>query len=95
MIDTPNFREGLFSLAGTWLQLHRSSEALEILNQYHLIDPNNALVEYYLATLYLERLDYNKAWKHLLNTENLVKLRNHDPKVLKDLRKVLSEHSPE
>ena len=95
LIDTPNFREGLFSLAGTWLQLHRSSEALEILNRYHLIDPNNALVEYYLATLYLERLDYNNAWKHLLNTENLVKLRNHDPKVLKDLRKVLIEHSPE
>lgn len=91
----PRFREGLFSLAGTWLQLHRAGEALEVLKRYHDIDPNNASVEYYLAALYAERLDYNKSWKHLRQAEYLVKQRNHEPKVLLELRQQLAELCPE
>jgi regulator of sirC expression with transglutaminase-like and TPR domain len=91
----PRFRSGLFSLAVAWLQLHRASEALAILENYHRLDPNDPTAEYYLATLYAERLDYNKAWEHLRQAEQLVKARKHEPKALKELRKELSHLSPE
>ena len=51
----PKFREGIFNLAGTWLQLHRADAALETLKRYHNIDATNPSVEYYLAALYTER----------------------------------------
>jgi tetratricopeptide (TPR) repeat protein len=91
----PKFREGLFSLAGTWLQLHRTREAVEILKRYHELDSENATVEYYLATLYAERIDYNNAWKHLKIAEALAEKRNHYPKILTDMRKQLSYICPE
>jgi len=91
----PRFREGLFSLAGTWLQLHRSDAALRTLERYHQIDPNNATVEYYLAALYTERLDYNNAWKHLKIAEQLVAMRQHDPEALIELRQELKQCCPE
>lgn len=95
LIKTPLFREALFTLAGTWLQLHRASEALEALKRYHEIDPNNASVEYYLAALYAERIDYNQAWHHLRLAEKLVGQRQHDPEALNDLRYELAERYPE
>lgn len=91
----PRFREGIFSLAGTWLQLHRAGEALEMLQQYHDVDADNAPVEYYLAALYAERLDYNKAWKHFRNAESLTRQREHDPKALLELKQELTERCPE
>lgn len=91
----PRFREGLFSLAGTWLQLHRAGEALEILKAYHAIDPENASVEYYLSALYAERFDYNNSWKHLRNAEKLVAKRDHNPKALLELRQELARLCPE
>ncbi len=91
----PHYREGLFSLAGTWLQLHRTDEALKALQRYHAIDPSNASVEYYLAALYAERLDYNLAWQHLRTAERLVKLRQHDPEALTTLRQELAKLCPE
>jgi tetratricopeptide (TPR) repeat protein len=91
----PRFREGYFSLAGTWLQLHRTGEALQALEKYHEIDPSNASVEYYLTELYAERMDYNKAWKHLRLAESLTKEREHEPKALLSLRQQLVERCPE
>lgn len=91
----PRFREGYFSLAGTWMQLHRAGEALQVLEQYHALDPTNASVEYYLAELYNERMDYNKAWKHLRLAEQLTKERDHEPKTLLELRQQLAEACPE
>jgi len=91
----PCFREGIFSLAANWLQLHRSGEALQVLERYHKIDPNHATVEYYLAVLYAERLDYNKSWKHLRLAEAIVKERQHDPEALLELRQELIKHCPE
>lgn len=92
---SPRFREGLFSLAGTWLQLHRTGEALEVLKRYHALDPTNASVEYYLAELYKERMDYNNAWQHLRNAERLTKERDHEPVVLLEFTKELCELCPE
>ena len=91
----PAFRTGIFSLAVAWLQLHRYSEALAILEKYHQLEPADPSAEYYLAAIYGERLDYNKAWDHLKRAEQLVKARSHEPKALKQLRKELSRLSPE
>lgn len=91
----PRFREGILSLAGTWLQLHRNNEGLKTLLRYHAIDPNNASVEYFLAALYTERMDYNNAWKHLHIAEQLAHERNHSPEALETLRKELISSCPE
>lgn len=85
----PKFRDGIFALATTWLQLHRTKEALEVLKRHHQIDQENPTGEYYLSVLHAMRLDYNQAWKHLENAEALVKKRDHDPKALKELRREL------
>ena len=90
----PKFRAGLFNLASTWMQLHREDEALKILEKLHQIDPNQPSAEYYLAALYADRLDYNKAWHHLLQTEKIVEARDHHPKALKTLRKELEKLAP-
>jgi regulator of sirC expression with transglutaminase-like and TPR domain len=91
----PTFREGQLSLAIAWLQLHREGEALDVLKNLHSLDPRNPEVEYYLAALYDQRLDYNQAWEHLRQAEALVKQRNHKPKALKELRRELTAHCPE
>src|SRR5262249_43319129 len=67
----PRFRAGLLHLATTFLQLGRGNEAKEALEKYHKIDPENAIVEYYLAILSLERLDFNRAWSYLKKTEKI------------------------
>lgn len=91
----PNFRAGLFSLAGTWMQLHREGEALEILERYHQVDSSDPTAEYYLSALHAHRHNFNKAWEHLRQAEKLTKQRDHYPKPLKDLRRQLSLLSPE
>lgn len=82
----PKFRAGLLQLATTYLQLGKTGEALEILLQYHTIDPNDATVEYYLAALCLERLDYPSAWKFFSKAALLTKQRDHNPKALRGLQ---------
>ncbi len=91
----PHYRAGLLHLATTWLQLGRGNEAKEVLERYHKIDPHNAIVEYYLCILCLERLDYNRAWVHLKKTEKLVYSRSHYPKALESLRTQLRRSCPE
>lgn len=91
----PRFREGIFHLAISWLQLGRPSEAKEVLEQYHKLDPNNCVVEYYLAILSCERFDYNEAWQYLKNTEKLLKTREHTCKALRGLKDQLRRTSPE
>jgi regulator of sirC expression with transglutaminase-like and TPR domain len=90
----PKFTSGIFSLAVAWLQLHRQKEALEVLEYYHSVDPLNPTVEYYLTVLYAERYDYKKAWEHFMQTEKLLKPREHYPQTLKELRRHLSSLSP-
>ncbi len=91
----PHFRYGLLQLAIAWLQLHRNGEALEILERIHASDSKDPTVEYYLAELYAERLDYHKAWTHLKNGETLCRERQHHPKALKELRRELAARCPE
>lgn len=91
----PLFRAGWFQLAVTWLQLHRNGEAIKALEQYHVLDPNDPTAEYYLGILYASRLDYNSAWKHLRAAEAIVHARQHNPKPLQEMRRELSQLSPE
>jgi len=91
----PRFRAGLLQLAVTWLQLGRLSEAREILEKYHTIDPNNCVVEYYLSILCLQRFDYNQAWNYLKTTESLLAAREHKSKALRGLRGGLRRVCPE
>lgn len=90
----PKFRGGLLQLATTYLQLSRNLEAQNILESYHLLDPNDATVEYYLSIIALERRDYNKAWHYLKNAEALTSARNHFPQALKSLHHTLHRLSP-
>lgn len=91
----PDFRSGYFQLANVLLQLHQESQALEALEYYHKLDPNDPSAEYYLSVLHAKRLDYNKAWDHLKRVEKIVAAREHQPKALKSLRKELSLCCPE
>jgi hypothetical protein len=91
----PSYRMGILQLATTWLQLGRTGEAQEILERYHKLDPNHAIVEYYLAIISAQRLDYNLAWRHLNNAEKLTAARNHHPKALTSLREQLRRFCPE
>jgi tetratricopeptide (TPR) repeat protein len=91
----PHFRAGILQLAVTWLQLHRTKEALEILARYDSLDSTDPEVNYYLAVLYGQRHMYQKAWHHLQQAERIVHRRQHDPKALKDLRLNLATSYPE
>lgn len=86
----PKFRDGWKALAITWLQLHRSKEALQYLNAYHTLYPNDPTAEYYLAILYTQRLEYKNAWKHLILGEKILVPYDHKPRPLKELRRHLS-----
>jgi regulator of sirC expression with transglutaminase-like and TPR domain len=95
LVKYPKFRDGVFALATTWLQLHRTKEALQILQQHHEIDPENPSSQYYMSVIYAMRTDYNRAWEHLENAEALTKRRDHYPKALKELRRELHLTSPQ
>jgi tetratricopeptide (TPR) repeat protein len=89
----PTFREGIFHLAVTWLQLGRKKEALEILNQYHELDPLNPIVEYYLTHLNFVRLKPTLAKRHFKGLKFLLEKQNHHPECLKELSMMLKTSS--
>lgn len=92
--DYPKFRDGLFHLAGTWLALHRTKEAYDVLVTYHKIDPKNPVVEYYLAALALERMQLNEGKIFLKNTQQLLKEQSYYPNALKDLYMAYKKEDP-
>jgi len=91
----PKFRTGWFYLSVTWLQLHRYGEALDTLQHYHTLHDGDPTAEYYLAAINLERFDYNRAWDHLHQAEELVATHDYQPKTLKELRQQLTLQCPE
>jgi tetratricopeptide (TPR) repeat protein len=92
--DYPKFRDGLFHLAGTWLALHRTKEAYEVLVSYHEIDPTNPVVEYYLAALALDRLFLKEGKLFLKNTQRLLKEQSYQPQAIKDLYLAYKKEDP-
>jgi regulator of sirC expression with transglutaminase-like and TPR domain len=95
LVRYPKFRAGIFQLAITWLQLNRSMEALQTLETYYDLDPNNATVAYYLTILSLQRLNFNQAWKYWHVANNLTLERNYNPKILKNLHVQLKRVCPD
>ncbi|MBI3236720.1 MAG: hypothetical protein HYZ48_03340 [Chlamydiales bacterium] len=91
----PLYRAGLFHLAITWLQLGRGLEALDTLERYHKIDPNNPTVEYYIALIAAQRFDFPKAWSHLKLAETLLSRYDHNPKAISSFRDNLRRLCPE
>jgi tetratricopeptide (TPR) repeat protein len=89
----PKFREGIFHLAITWLQLGRNKEAMEALDQYHNLDNENPTVEYYLSILSMQRMQYKKAYEHLSLCKAILKRHNHSPKALFSLEHELKKTS--
>jgi regulator of sirC expression with transglutaminase-like and TPR domain len=90
----PRFREGIFQLAVTFLQLQQPREGYEALKRYHAIDETNPTVEYYLAALSSERYAYKEAWSYLENVERILKKHEHSSELLKRLHYELSLASP-
>ncbi|WP_079979303.1 transglutaminase family protein [Candidatus Protochlamydia sp. R18] len=91
----PRFRAGLLQLAMTWTQLHRAEKALEKLKELDAFYPHDPEVNYYLAILQAQRLDYPQAWIHLKQAETLTLARAYDCKQLKELRQALVKECPE
>lgn len=91
----PNFRQGVFHLAITHLQLGREKEALPYLEKYIEMHPQDPTVNYYIAAINFQRRNFNQAWKYLKKSEAIVFSKNHKPKALKELRKALSRACPE
>lgn len=89
----PSFREGIFHLAITWLQLGRKKEALETLEAYHKIDPLNPIVEYYLTHLNFVRLKVPTAKRHYKGLQFLLEKEGHHPECMKDLAMMFKTHS--
>ncbi|MDP1880624.1 MAG: transglutaminase family protein [Parachlamydiaceae bacterium] len=90
----PCFRAGIQQLAMIWIQLHRTGECIETLNRFLELDQTDPEVHFYLAILYAQRRHYPKAWHHLMETEKIVKAKNYEPRVLKDLRRELVMECP-
>ena len=90
----PRFRDGWFHLAITYLQLGRGKEGLECLQAYHALDQKNPTVEYYIASLSLERMDLRRAAKHYEICRTITDAVDHDPQALKSLRRTLRRVYP-
>ena len=91
----PLFRQGILHLAITHLQLGREKEALPILERYVKINEADPTVHYYLSAIHFQRLNFNSAWKHLKRAEEILSVKNHSPRALKELREALQRSCPE
>jgi tetratricopeptide (TPR) repeat protein len=91
----PLFRQGIFHLAVTHLQLGREKEALPLLERYIGLNPNDPTANYYLSAIHFQRLNFKQAWKYLKQSEAIVSARGHHPRALQDLREALQRACPE
>jgi regulator of sirC expression with transglutaminase-like and TPR domain len=91
----PKFRQALFHVAVTHLQLGREKEALPWLERFVAISPQDATAHYYLAAIQHQRRDFAKAWKSLHAAETIAFNKGHSPRALKELRRSLEQLCPE
>lgn len=90
----PEFREGWLQLAVTYLQLHRTKEAITPLLRYYALDPGHPVVAYYLALLYTLRIDYPLACKFLYVLQATLKPYHHEPMAVRRLKQELMHVGP-
>lgn len=91
----PKFRAGILQLASSYMQLGQEKKALDTLLLYDSIDNNDPLVNYYIAAVSFERMDYNKSWKHLKRSSSYLEKQNHFPSALKQLEAELEKVCPD
>lgn len=91
----PNFRQGWFHLAITWLQLGREKEAVPILEKYLAMTPQDPTANYYMAAIHFQRRNFNQAWKYTKAAEQIVLKKEHKPHALRQLRASLQRACPE
>ena len=91
----PRFRQGIFHLAVTYLQLGREKEALPLLQRYTELHPQDPTAQYYLSVILYQRRYFNEAWKALRSAEKIVQSKGHAPRVLLELRQTLALACPE
>lgn len=91
----PRFRQGLFHLAVTWMQLGREKEALPLLENYIKLYPSDPTVNYYLSAIHFQRHNFNQAWTYLRAAESILKQKDHRPKALFELKRALQSQCPE
>jgi len=91
----PSFRQGIFHLAITHLQLGREKEALPLLERYVKLNSNDPTANYYLAAIHYQRFNFVEAWKYLKIAEKIVFEQDHRPRALKELRQELQRSCPE
>ena len=90
----PKFRQGVFHLAITHLQLGREKEALPILEKYQKMSPNDPTANYYLSAIHFQRHNFKSAWQYLRLAEKIVQAKEHAPRALKELREALERVCP-
>lgn len=91
----PRFRQGIFHLAITWLQLGREKEALPLLERYVEIYPSDPTANYYLSAIHFQRHNFNEAWKYLKAAERITSDKECRPKALQELRSALRRACPD
>jgi len=91
----PRFRQGIFHLAITWMQLGREKEALPLLEEYIKLHPTDPTVNYYLSAIHFQRHNFNQAWTYLNAAKAILEKKEHAPKALADLRRALQRQCPE
>lgn len=87
----PKFKMGQLLLAQTWLQLGRTKESFQILNNYYQFGKKDPIINFYLSVLAFERRDFKNAWKFLNNTTYLFEKQNYKPKTLSEFKEALSK----
>ena len=95
VVRWPQFRQGIFHLAVTYLQLGREKEALPILERYVALDPADPVVQYYLSAIHLQRSHFNQSWRYLRQAEGIASARGCQPRALQELRRELRRACPE
>jgi len=91
----PQFKQGIFHLAITYLQLGREKEALPLLQRYTTLCPDDATAHYYLAAIQYQRRNFNESWKSFRSSEKITSAKGHHPRALFELRQALQRACPE
>jgi tetratricopeptide (TPR) repeat protein len=87
---SPRFRQGLFSLASTYLQLRKPDLAIHQLEKLAALDKTDLTCCYYLAALYHDRYNAPCAIAYLDKAQEIAKKQNYTPRQLIELEVSLS-----
>lgn len=91
----PQFIAGWSMLASIYGSLSEPKKAIDALLHIHNQNPNIAHVEFSLALLYNEELNFPASWKHFHQCEALLEHEKVDVKIMTDVKRMLLNTSLE